>query len=724
MSLMRREAAGGDSPGPGLANAGPREPPAHKGGRFRRLIRHCPHLIGLLLLAGALFVVQREFRHLSFGQVRDGLRAIPPRSLLISAGFTLLSYFILSFYDRMATIHIGQKLAFRRTFFASFCSYVLSHNLGFAALSGAAVRFRLYGNWGLKPAEIAQIIAFCSLTFVLGACGLIGGVLIIEPGSLPVLGQAVPPLLLRLAGIAAWGIVVAYVLLSRQLKQINLWRLQIELPGPGMAIGQVVVASLDVAATAAIAYALLPSTPGLGYPTFLAIYIASYTAGLVASVPGGLGVFDGAMLLGLSAWLPAPRILGMIFVFRIFYYIVPLFLAGILFAGHELLLRGDAILAPLGLRGGKARLPRPSLVVRQSEADFSVTVAVGAVSLCGAMLLALGVLDPASDLDAIIPPGAGLFEGPSGFAAWLTGLAGDYVPSLIGAALMGLAIGLSNRVTLAWGTTIILLCAAAILTELRGNMPLVPGILVLSALLIAPFRSSYYRHARILSEPFAPGTAVPLLLLIGCVLILGRLEPNLRYMDANSWWSVVVSDSATNRTRASLGCAVLIMLLALWRLISPGRIATLAWHDEGRARYDAMVDPHAAAPQGELQNNPMLWPSLIPEGVVLGETGRAAIAFTRVDRSYGDLLVALGDPAGAAAEQVSAIWRLRDLALQEGREPVFWQVGPTLLHLYDDLGLTAWPLHEQQGSGPLHYLCCAAEHRRAVLRKLIQVARR
>ena len=697
-------------------HASSKEETSSKGNMLRRLARHFPHLLGLLLLAGAVFVVQREFRHLSFGQVRQSLHAIPTRALLISAGFTFLSYFILSFYDRMAAMHAGYRLPFRRTFFAAFCSYVLSHNLGFAALSGAAVRFRLYGNWGLKPAAIAQIIAFCSLTFTLGACALIGGVLLLEPGSLPILSHAIPHWLLRLAGLSAWCVVIAYVVMSSRLKQLNFRRLHIEMPGPRLAICQVIVATLDVAATAAIAYALLPATSGLGYPTFLAIYIASYTAGLVASVPGGLGVFDGAMLLGLSTWLPAPRILGMIFVFRIFYYIVPLFLAGILFAGHELLLRSDRILQ----RGGNARVrpPRPSLVIRQSEADFSVTVAVGAVSLCGAMLLALGVLDPASDLDPFIPPGSGLFDGPSSLALWLSGLAGDYVPSLIGAALMGLAIGLSNRVTLAWGTTIILLCAAAMLTALRGNALVIPGILVLSALLIAPFRSSYYRHARILSEPFAPGTALPLLLLIGCVLILGQLEPNLRFMDANSWWSVVLTPGATNRTRVSLGCAVVIMLFALWRLISPGRIASLSWNGEGHSRYRSLVDPGAAEPQGRLQNEPTLSPGLPPQGVVLGETGRAAIAFTRIQGSHGGLLVALGDPVGAPAEQVSVIWRLRDLASQEGRDTIFWQVGPSLLHLYDDLDLTAWPLHDAHEAGPERYLCCSAEQGETIRRLL------
>ena len=58
--------------------------------------------------------------------------------------------------------------------FASFCAYALSHNLGFAAVSGAAVRYRLYAHWGLTPVQIAKTVAFCSLTFGLGGM-VLGG---------------------------------------------------------------------------------------------------------------------------------------------------------------------------------------------------------------------------------------------------------------------------------------------------------------------------------------------------------------------------------------------------------------------------------------------------------------------------------------------------------------------------------------------------------------------
>ncbi|MCQ8240455.1 lysylphosphatidylglycerol synthase domain-containing protein [Rhizosaccharibacter radicis] len=664
-------------------------------------MRHAPALLGIGLMAAAIYGVQKEFRHLSLDQIRDALFGIPAASLLLAAGCTLFSYFVLSFYDRLATIDAGHRIGFGRAAFAAFCSYVLSHNLGFSAISGAAVRFRLYGNWGLKPLEITRIIAFCSVTYLLGACSLIGAVLLFEPGSLPMLSQHVPRAVLMAAGAAAWATVGAYLLLSLRFREIRVRGRDISLPRLPMALGQVGVASLEVAATAAIAFALLPSDAAIGFPAFLAIYIASYSAGLFASVPGGLGVFDGAMMLGLSPFMPVPQVIGVILVFRLFYYVIPLFLAGLLFAGHELFLRGDLLLARR--RGAEAApRPRPSGVVRQSEADFAASVGAGAASLCGAMLLALGVFPSVPDLSFALPSdslfGADPATAPSGLMLYL-GVAGDYVPSLIGAALMGLAIGLSQRVTLAWGATMVLLLLAAALTALRGTPLPVPAVLVLTALLLAPFRSSYYRHARVLTEPLSPATVLPLLLLLGCVLVLARTEPHVRALADNDWWTLVMRPGASALTRLTVGLAVLMGLLALVRLVCAGRVATIPWDPDNRQRFG---DPGSA----EAGRPPPSWRA---DGMVTGEAGRAAIPFRRLPR----LLAGLGDPEGAPADQISAIWRLRDLALQEGRTAVFWRVGPALLDVYGDLGLEAWPLDSRENDP--RYLCCPAQQGPALL---------
>jgi phosphatidylglycerol lysyltransferase len=78
----------------------------------------------------------------------------------------------------------------------------------------------------------------------------------------------------------------------------------------------------------------------------------------------------------------------------------------------------------------------------------------------------------------------------------------------------------------------------------------------------------------------------------------------------------------------------------------------------------------------------------------------------------------LGDPVGDETDRVSAIWRLRDLAQQEGLDAAVWYAGPAMLKVYGDLGLTALPLGpdglpmpESEGDTPAaeQYLVCMAE---------------
>ncbi len=72
----------------------------------------------------------------------------------------------------------------------------------------------------------------------------------------------------------------------------------------------------------------------------------------------------------------------------------------------------------------------------------------------------------------------------------------------------------------------------------------------------------------------------------------------------------------------------------------------MPWNAESRLRYAAL----GALPPAEA------------DGLVMGEAGRSGIPFRRVGR----VLLALGDPAGAESDRVSAIWRLRDLAQPGG----------------------------------------------------------
>jgi len=653
--------------------------------RLNRVLHRLPAVLGLVLMIAAFVVIQRELRTLSMADIRNALRAVPDSAILKGIGCTVLSYGILSFYDRLACIQVGARQPFRRTAFAAFCSYVLSHNLGCSAISGAAVRFRLYRNWGVESGAIAQIIAFCSMTYLLGTLWLVGGILLLEPGAVPGLSR-LPHVLLMVVGAAMWAAVFAYTGFSLRRRHVTVWKWRIELPKPRMAFAQTAVAGADMAATALIAYVLLPAHVPIGFPAFLAIYLMSYTAGLVASVPGGLGVFDSAMMLALGPYMSAPQILSTVLVFRLLYYIIPLVMAGLMFAGHEMFLRGDAALsrrralhaAERGEVETSAWPVRPSLVIRESEADFSVGVATGVVAATGILLVGFAVLPFAA--------------APTGFGGWWLREVSDALLTVDGIMLVGFAVGLSQRVLLAWRAVLVLLCVAIGLVFARHAPIGVPVSLALVVLLLAPFRSCYYRHAKLLSEPLSPTMLMPvsLWILSLCGVAVFAVERHLGV----SWWRELLHGAYAGKARWVVGGSAVLCLLAIVQMIRVGRAPVLPWTKDNAERYYDL--DHALAEFGPRP----------PNGVLFGEAGRAAIPFLRTTR----FIIGLGDPAGQAKFCVTAIWRLRDLALQEGRHLVFIRIGETMQTVYCDLGLSVC----RNGPGDAGTLCCLPQDETAV----------
>ncbi|GBR13586.1 lysylphosphatidylglycerol synthase domain-containing protein [Asaia spathodeae] len=645
---------------------------------WRRLACRLPALVGLVLLVAAIFVIQKELKSLSLSEIRSAFAAIPTQALAAGVGCTVLSYFILSFYDWLACYHIGSKQSFLRTAFAAFCSYVLSHNLGCSAISGAAVRFRLYRNWDVSPGGIAQIIAFCSTTYLLGAMALIGGVLLFEPSHIPLIDH-LPHLLLQCGGAAAWMAVLAYLVVSVRYRQMRIWRYTLDVPGFRVALAQVVVSSADMAATALIAFVLLPPQATISFPAFLAIYIASYTAGLVASVPGGLGVFDGAMLLALGPYMPTPQILGVVLTFRLFYYIIPLVLAGIMFAVHELFLRGDAAWAKRrGAIPGVALMRRPSQVVRESEADFSVTVATGVVAGTGILLVFYAVAVPAPLLGTPF--------------AHLLLQAAEFLLCLTGVMLVGVAAGLAQRVTAAWRASLTLLGLAIPLVILRQGPLGISLSLALVMFLIAPFRACYYRKARLFSEPLSPTLMAPVTLWVVSLASVGLFA--LRQHLGHAWWRSLIYDAHTSVVRWALGISAILGIVAVVQMLRRSQVLVRPWDRESETLYKSLA--HALEELGPRR----------PSGLILNDNGRAGIPFLRT----GQFIIGVGDPAGAENDCIAAIWRLRDLAMEEGRHPVFIKVGQALIGVYHDIGMTVCP----NGPGESGVLCCLAQDLQAV----------
>jgi uncharacterized membrane protein YbhN (UPF0104 family) len=311
--------------------------------RLRRLAKYAPPILGILVLIGVIFGLHGALSKIG---PRDVLAALAATSAaqLRHAGFLLaLSFIVMLAYDIPGILFAAKlpafpRLAARRIGFASFCAYALSHVLGAPALSAAAIRVRLYAQWGAPPAGIARIIALSGTSFALGATTLFGFLLLCRPADLPLPDNNLSTLALRAIGAGICAAILAYAFIAQARSSLTLFGRALPLPGRALASLQIILSSADIAIASAILFVVLPASPGLSAPHVLAIYLAAFAAGLVSSLPAGVGVFDTLLLLGLAPYMQTASAIGAILLFRVIYYLAPATAAGLAFAIHEILL--------------------------------------------------------------------------------------------------------------------------------------------------------------------------------------------------------------------------------------------------------------------------------------------------------------------------------------------------------------------------------------------------
>jgi uncharacterized membrane protein YbhN (UPF0104 family) len=305
------------------------------------VLKYLPPVLGVLVLGGVVIGLHGALKHMGPGDVLAALRATPWREIFHALVLLAISLCIMSVYDVPGILFARRsegfpKLGVFRIAFASSCAYALSHVLGAPALSAAAIRLRLYAQWAVPPAGIARIITISGSMFTLGVVTLLGFLLLLHPVDVPLFGHAVPSGVLRLAGAGLSGAVVFYVAVAQRRDALRVFGRSIALPGHALALLQVLGACADIATACAILYVVLPDTPGLNFTHMLGVYLAAFAVGLFSGLPGGVGVFDSVLLLGLAGYMPPATALGAILLFRVVYFLIPACMAALSYAGHEL----------------------------------------------------------------------------------------------------------------------------------------------------------------------------------------------------------------------------------------------------------------------------------------------------------------------------------------------------------------------------------------------------
>lgn len=319
--------------------------------RLRLQKKYVYPVVAVVALALAGYLIQRALQEYDLDEIMASLRLISADHLLAGAAFAAGSYLALTGFDTLAVRYTGGRLPYRKIAFVSFTSLSIGHTLGFAAFSTGAVRYRMYTAWGLSPGDVARIILFCGVTVGLGL-GMLAAIGALGTPRIAIEALRLPPPVVTAIGVLLLAAILAYLvaaaLISR--REITIWRFRLPLPPLKLAIGQVVVGTINFLCVSAVLHQMLLASSDIGFFSVAAIYALALTAALITHVPGGLGVIEAVVL----SIVPQAEVVGALVAFRVIYFLIPFFIGSALFGLFELSRR----MGRAGAQAGVGEAPR------------------------------------------------------------------------------------------------------------------------------------------------------------------------------------------------------------------------------------------------------------------------------------------------------------------------------------------------------------------------------
>ena len=617
-------------------------------------------LLGIVLFGVALFWLHHLLGQYRWRDILGHVHAISAAKLLRAALFTVAGYGCLTLYDALAVRFAGARVAYPRVALISFMGYAIGHNVGLNTLSGGAVRYRAYAALGLGTKQIATIIAFGTVTFLLGA-GLLLGLSLVTQAGMSGSVLHVHASLAVLAGGMLLAAVTAYLWMvcTRRDEPLRFRRLVIPVPSPRVAFAQVGVACADLLCAASVLYVLLPHQAAISFGAFAGIYLIAIAAGVISNVPGGIGVFEAVLLLLLQS-VPQDRLLGALVAYRAIYYFAPFALALVLLGAHEVWVH----------RGPAVRLARLGRALLIAVAPQAIAIAV---FVAGAVLLFSGATPALNNRLELL---RGFVPLPILELSHLLG-------SAVGVGLVVIAHGLYRRLDAAWWLTVWLLCAGILLSLLKGFDYEEATILAVVVAVLVSARGRFRRRVSLMDQHYSGPWVVALFLVLGTVAWLVIFANRHVPYDNELWWQFTFHASAPRSLRASLFAAVIAAAYGLWRLLRPAPPPMAAPREPEMERVAALL----ADADDTIANL-----ALLGDKNLLFNSERTAFIMYQAS---GSSWVAMGDPVGPPELHEPLAWTFLENCEVMAVSPVFYQVKPQNLPLYIDLGLNLSKLGEE-----------------------------
>jgi len=647
-----------------------------------RLRRAIPVTLGLLLFFAALDVLRLELRAMSWHTLTAAIFATPVDRLALAVMLTAINYGVLTGYDLLAFAYIGKRLPRRYVAAASFLAYAISNSVGFAMLSGASVRYRFYTRWGVTAEELSRIVFSYSVTFSLGLVAL-GGISFIASDRPNEFGWPISAFLTP----AGWLLVALpplYLLATAARRTpLRLRGFALPLPSIRIAAAQLMISVIDWTVVAAVLYVLLPAST-ISFVQFLGIFLVAILLGMLSHVPGGIGVFEGLMVLLLKPYLASEAVLPALVVFRVVYYLLPLSIA----------------VAGLVLDETWQRRARMGdMVAAAGRVTDRLTPHVLAIfTFLAGMLLLFSGATPAVPgrltlIEAVVP--LGVIE------------VSHFLGSIAGVALLILSQGLARRLDAAYYLTAVAMFVGMATSMLKGLDYEEATLLFAVLIVLWRARPAFTRRAAFYETRFSARWIAALVGAIGASIWLGFFAFQHVEYSRELWWQFEFRGEASRFLRASVGAAIVVALFGLARLI-------------GYAPHEACPpsDQDLADAARVIASQSLTFPFLafLRDKSLLFNDARTAFVMYAVK---GRTWVALGNPVGPEDQSSDLIRKFLERCDDFGGVPVFYEIDKARLHLYANFGLVFVKLGEEASVDLSQFTLeggRASKHRQAIRR--------
>lgn len=293
-----------------------------------------PAIVSAVIVVVAGIVLYRTMQRIDFADVLLHLRAIPGSALAV-AGLLVATVFAgIALYETIVVRWIGGAVGPGLAALTALIAAPIGHAVGWGALSGGAIRYRIYYAAGMRPLDVGKLALLAPMPYAAGLGFLLGLSLLLQTHEAAE-ALRVDPAVARGTGLALLALHAAYVALVVVRKQpLPIGRFLLTLPPLPITGVQYFFGILEVCAAAGALYVLLPASADLSFLAFVGVYVLCILAALASSVPAGLGVFESVLILLLPR-VPPDELLGAVLAYRFILELVPFAIAAILFAGYE-----------------------------------------------------------------------------------------------------------------------------------------------------------------------------------------------------------------------------------------------------------------------------------------------------------------------------------------------------------------------------------------------------